>query len=67
MKRLSLKSFLIGATALMAVATAATPVANAQEDYIERWKAFAKETGLPEHKAWADMFDNDETRKLEKE
>jgi hypothetical protein len=67
MKRLSLKSFLIGATALMAVATAATPVANAQEDYIERWKAFAEETGLPEHKAWADMLDNDETRKLEKE
>tara|TARA_Y100000815_G_scaffold274418_1_gene308443 strand:+ start:161 stop:1588 length:1428 start_codon:yes stop_codon:yes gene_type:complete len=66
MRSAKLKNILAGAAGFVALAVASTPAAQAQEDYIAKWKEFAAETGLPEHQAWADMLDNDETRALEK-
>ncbi len=61
MKFTYLKKAITGAIGLLAVAN----FANAESDYIERWKQFAADTGLPGHKAWAEILDNDETRALE--
>ena len=61
MKRSRLIRALLGAVSALVLSSPAL----AEEDYIATWKAFAEETGLPEHKAWADMLDTDETRALE--
>ena len=47
MRSAKLKNILAGAAGFVALAVASTPAAQAQEDYIAKWKEFAAETGLP--------------------
>ena len=41
--------------------------AEAGDEWIDNWKSFAAETGLPEHGAWAAAIDNAEVRALAKD
>ena len=58
---------LLGTCLTVAVLGSMASTAHAGDEWIAKWKAFAAETGLPEHAAWVAEIDNDETRALAKE
>ena len=64
MKIYKLKTLL---TCLTVVVLSSMPsTAKAGDKWIDNWKSFATETGLPEHAAWAAAIDNAEVRALAK-
>ena len=65
MKFYKLKTLLICLT--VAVLGPMTTTAQAGDEWIDNWKSFAAETGLPEHAAWVAAIDNAEVRALAKE
>jgi hypothetical protein len=58
---------LLGTCLTAAVLGSMATTAQAGDEWIENWKSFANETGLPEHAAWAAAIDNAETRALAKD
>ena len=65
MKLNKLKTLLICLT--VAVLGSMTSTAQAGDEWIDNWKSFAAESGLPEHAAWVAAIDNEEVRALAKE
>ena len=65
MKFYKIKTLLICLTITVLGSMAST--AQAGDEWIDNWKSFAAETGLPEHAAWAAAIDNAEVRALAKD
>jgi hypothetical protein len=65
MKFYKLKTLLICLT--VAVLGSMTSTTQAGDEWIDNWKSFAAESGLPEHAAWVAAIDNAEVRALAKE
>ena len=65
MKIYKLKTFLTNLTLVSLCLIALT--IKASDEWIDNWKSFAAETGLPEHTAWVAAIDNAEVRALAKD
>ena len=65
MKIYKLKTFLTNLTLVSLCLIALT--IKASDEWIDNWKSFAAETGLPEHAAWVAAIDNAEVRALAKD
>ena len=62
MKIYKLKTLVTYLTVVLLGLTIST--VQAGDEWIDNWKSFAAETGLPEHAAWVDAIDNAEVRAL---
>ena len=65
MKIYKIKTLLICLTLTVFGSTASN--VQAGDEWIDNWKSFAAETGLPEHAAWAAAIDKAEVRALAKD